>query len=141
MSGLSEVPARVPYATPDLGRVLVAVCEARVLGHLQIIDRDEPTEAEIKSLAVVPSHRGRGIGRALVGAAVELVRDESRGTLLVSTAAADVGNLRFYQRMGFRMRWIERDAFTAATGYDPRPSVDGIELCDRVWLDLPVQEA
>ncbi|MEA2243018.1 MAG: hypothetical protein QOD24_2574, partial [Solirubrobacteraceae bacterium] len=125
----------------DRGRVLVAVCGPRVLGHVQITDRDEPAEAEIKNLAVLPSHRRRGIGRALVATAVELARNESRRTLLVTTGAADVGNLRFYQRMGFRMRSIERDAFTAATGYDSRPSVDGIQLCDRVWLDLPVQEA
>jgi ribosomal protein S18 acetylase RimI-like enzyme len=125
----------------DRGRVLVAVCGPRVLGHVQITDRDEPAEAEIKNLAVLPSHRRRGIGRALVATAVELARNESRRTLLVATGAADVGNLRFYQRMGFRMRSIERDAFTAATGYDSRPSVDGIQLCDRVWLDLPVQEA
>jgi hypothetical protein len=32
--------------------------------------------------------------------------------LPAATAAADTGNLRFYQRQGFRMRSIERDAFT-----------------------------
>jgi hypothetical protein len=68
-----------------------------------------------------------------------LARQESRTTLLVSTAAADVDNLRFYQRVGFRMRSIERDAFTAATGYDRGTSVDGIELRDRVWLDLSLE--
>jgi hypothetical protein len=31
---------------------------------------------------------------------------------------------------------IERDAFTAATGYDGVRSDEGIELRDRVWLDL-----
>jgi hypothetical protein len=53
----------------------------------------------------------------------------------VATAAADIDNLRFYQRSGFRMRSAERDAFPAANGYEPT-SVDGIELRDRVWLDL-----
>jgi GNAT superfamily N-acetyltransferase len=122
----------------ELGRVLVALCEDRVLGHLQITDRDQPTQAEVKSIAVLPSHRRRGIGRALIEAVVELARNESRSTLLVATAAADVDNLRFYQQMGFRMRSIERDAFTAATGYEPQPGVGGIELRDRVWLDLAI---
>ena len=31
---------------------------------------------------------------------------------------------------------IERDAFTPANGYPPGIEVDGIELRDRVWLDL-----
>jgi hypothetical protein len=39
------------------------------------------------------------------------------------------------------MRSIERDAFTAATGYDPETSVDGIRLRDRVWLDLRLDTA
>ena len=60
-------------------------------------------------------------------------------TIQVATAAADIGNLRFYQRRGFRMRSVERDAFTAATGYPPGTFIDGIELRDRVWLDRAVQ--
>jgi hypothetical protein len=58
--------------------------------------------------------------------------------LVVATAAADVGNLRFYQRAGFRMRSVERDAFSPATGYPTETLIDGVELRDRVWLDLPL---
>jgi hypothetical protein len=36
---------------------------------------------------------------------------------------------------------IERDAFTAATGYDVETSVEGIELRDRVWLAFPLELA
>jgi hypothetical protein len=53
----------------------------------------------------------------------------------VATAAADVGNLRFYQRLGFRFSRVERDAFTEATGYAGGVHIDGIELRDRLWLD------
>jgi hypothetical protein len=69
-----------------------------------------------------------------VHAAVELVAAQAASALTVATAAADIGNLRFYQRHGFRMRAIERDAFTPATGYPPGIRIDGIELRDRVWL-------
>jgi hypothetical protein len=54
----------------------------------------------------------------------------------VATAAADVGNLRFYQLAGFRMRTVERDAFTPAAGYPAGMAVDGVPMRDRVWLDL-----
>jgi GNAT superfamily N-acetyltransferase len=120
----------------DEGRVLVAVMDEEVVGHLQLTETGREDEAEIKNMAVVASKRRRGIGRALVAAATRLARDESRSALLVATAAADVDNLRFYQHSGFRMRSIERDAFTAATGYVAETSVDGLELRDRVWLDL-----
>ena len=58
--------------------------------------------------------------------------------LAVATAAADVGNLRFYQLAGFRMRSVKRDAFSPTTGYAAEMLIDGIRLRDRVWLDLNV---
>ena len=57
--------------------------------------------------------------------------------ILVATAAADVGNLRFYQRQGFRFRSIERDALTAATGYPEGLLIDGIELRDASGWTAP----
>jgi hypothetical protein len=54
--------------------------------------------------------------------------------VVVATAAADTGNLGFYQRVGFRLISVERDAFTAATGYPDPIAIDDIPLLDRVWL-------
>ena len=114
----------------DAGEVLVAAEGGQRVGHLQLVGD------EIKNMAVVETQRGRGVGRALVAAAIERAREERIEVLRVATGAADTGNLRFYQRLGFRMRSIERDAFTSANGYPPGIEVDGIELRDRVWLDL-----
>jgi predicted N-acetyltransferase YhbS/catechol 2,3-dioxygenase-like lactoylglutathione lyase family enzyme len=120
----------------DAGEVLVARLAGHVVGHLQLTEATRPDAGEIKNMAVDGAHRGEGIGGMLVRAAVARARAQGRSTLSVATAAADVGNLRFYQRAGFRLRSVERDAFSAATGY-PRPIVvDGIPLRDRVWLDL-----
>jgi ribosomal protein S18 acetylase RimI-like enzyme len=119
------------------GRVLVAIAGAQRIGHLQLVE--SPGRAEITNMAVRPAWQGRGVGARLVHAAVDLVaRGGSAPALLVATAAADTGNLRFYQRQGFRLRSVERDAFTPATGYPPGLSIDGVELRDRVWLDRPV---
>jgi ribosomal protein S18 acetylase RimI-like enzyme len=123
----------------DTARVLVACDGDRVVGHLQLIDVADDGAAEIKSMAVDPALQGRGIGRALIAAAVARARDEGRAALVVATATADTGNLRFYQRLGFRMRAIERDVFTPATGYPPGLEADGIPVRDRVWLDLPLR--
>ncbi|WP_327009463.1 GNAT family N-acetyltransferase [Dactylosporangium sp. NBC_01737] len=115
------------------GRVLVAVADGRPVGHLQLVD------LEIKNMAVVEERRGTGVGARLVEAAADLVRAAGGGTMLVATGAADVGNLRFYQRQGFRFRSIERDVFTPSRGYPAGIMVDGIELRDRVWLDREIQ--
>jgi GNAT superfamily N-acetyltransferase len=94
-----------------------------------------PAGPRRRRTAGTPAGRGKGVGRLLVQAAAELAPAEAVTTVVVATAAADLGNLRFYQRQGFRMRSIERDAFTAATGYPPGLRIDGIELRNRVWLD------
>jgi GNAT superfamily N-acetyltransferase len=121
----------------DTGEVLVASTGGRIVGHLQLIEAAADT-SEIKNMAVEAAYRGRGIGRTLIEAAIDLTRAHGHCTLQVATAAADIGNLRFYQRAGFRMRTIDRDAFTPVVGYPAGLVIDGIRLRDRVWLDLHV---
>ena len=121
------------------GQVLVAVAGNRVVGHLQLVDTDDPQHSEIKNMAVEPSLRGRGVGRTLIDAAVDLARAQRRSMLVVATAAAGIDTLRFYQRTGFRLRSVERDAFTTAEGYPPHTRLHGIELRDRVWLDRSIR--
>jgi GNAT superfamily N-acetyltransferase len=121
------------------GRILVARYGDDILAHLQLVDTDRPDVVEIKNMAVLAAQQGRGIGARLVHAALDLASTESRATVIVATATADTGNLRFYQRQGFRFRSVERDAFTPATGYPTGTSVDGVPLRDRIWLDRPVE--
>ncbi len=126
--------AAIARALP-LGTVLVATQDGAHVGHAQLVETGEPGTIELASIAVIAAARDAGAGRALVEAAVEHARRAGARTLVVATATADVGNLRFYQRMGFRFARVERDAFTPARGYPEGLSVDGIPLRDRIWLD------
>jgi ribosomal protein S18 acetylase RimI-like enzyme len=123
------------------GRVLVAVSGDNLVGHLQLVDTGTPGHIEIKNMAVREDQQRRGIGGLLVRQAITRLGAEGVVCLRVATAAADIGNLRFYQRLGFRMRSVERDTFTEATGYPPGILIDGIPLRDRVWLDRPITPA
>lgn len=98
-------------------------------------------EIELKNMAVDEDWQGFGVGRALVEAAVERCRAVGWRRMIVGTGAADVGNLRFYQRSGFRFAAVERDAFTPATGYPDPIVIDGILLRDRVWLSRDLTES
>jgi lactoylglutathione lyase len=118
------------------GEVLVARLGDRVVGHLQLTEAGGGGALEIKNMAVDAAQRRRGIGRTLIRAAIERTRAQRRATLVVANAAADFGNLRFYQRAGFRLRSVERDAFSPATGYAVETRINGVALRDRVWLDL-----
>ena len=95
---------------------------------------------EVKSIAVREDRQGTGVGRILLERATAACREEGRSVLVVATAAADVGVLRFYQRLGFRLLRVERDAFTREAGY-PEIEIDGIALRDRVWLSLCLGDA
>jgi ribosomal protein S18 acetylase RimI-like enzyme len=118
------------------GTVLVATRGGDLLGHVQMIADDAPATWELKSVAVVEPHRNDGLGRRLVEAGLGHARGCGASRVILATAGADTQLLRFYQRIGFRLVRIERDAFTPAVGYPPDLFVDGIRLLDRVWLDF-----
>jgi GNAT superfamily N-acetyltransferase len=120
------------------GEILAAWDGGTIIGHLQIIETGNPDAFEIKSMAVSEARQGEGVGRVLVQAAIAYCRARKGRRLIVSTAAAATGNLRFYQRQGFRMHRIVRDAFGPSTGYAEGTLVDGIPLRDQVFLDLEV---
>jgi predicted N-acetyltransferase YhbS len=131
-----DSPGRLAAYLPQ-GRVLVATDGGEIVGHLQLVESgDAQSEAEVLTMAVVEERHGEGVGRALVERAIAECRAAGIQTLVVATATASTGNLRFYQRLGFRMDRIERDAFTSADGYPEDITVEGIPLRDRVWLTM-----
>ncbi len=138
---LAEDSACALDAYLDDGDILVATHHDRVVGHIQITrvnDPESPSTLEIKNMAVEERSQGRGIGSCLISAAIDAAQAAGSTSLRVATAAADIGNLRFYQRQGFRFLSVERDAFTEVTGYPVPIVIDGIELRDRVWLDRSI---
>ena len=136
---LAEESPTVIEELLDLGRVLVATLGGETVGCLQLLDPTTADEIELAILAVAEEHQGRGIGTALVERAIDEARHEGLQTMRVGTSSADIDNLRFYQRRGFRMLAIERDAFTPADGYPEGTMTDGLPLRDRVWLTLALQ--
>jgi GNAT superfamily N-acetyltransferase len=119
----------------SLGEILVVREDDQIIAHLQLLETESAGVFELKSMAVSEAHQGRGVGRGLVEAAAARCRARRGHRLIVSTATADIGNLRFYQRLGFRMYRIVRDAFGPLRGYPEAMQVDGIPLRDQVFLD------
>jgi len=130
-----DSPAQVAAYLP-LGEILVARDGELIIGHAQVVDSETPEEFELKSLAVIGARQGQGIGHDLVAAVVARCRERGGRRLIVSTAAASAGTLRFYQRQGFRMYRVVQDAFGPATGYPKGLLIDGIPLRDQVFLEL-----
>ena len=66
---------------------------------------------EIMELAVAPERHGQGIGRQIVAWLIDEARKRSKRAVLVGTANSSIGNLVFYQKVGFRMDHVRKDYF------------------------------
>lgn len=125
----------------ELGRVLVALDDGdEVVGHVQLIDGAGEGAVELKSIAVREELRRRGVGRQLVEHALACCRGEGVRAVSVTTATADIDNLRFYQRLGFRASSVSRDAFTEAQGYPPQLEANGIPVRDSITFTMQLDQ-
>lgn len=117
----------------DRGRVWVARDESgAIVGH--ILADGSGDSWEILNTAVLQQFRGAGVGRRMIEQVARVAAEAGAIHLVVATGAADIGNLRFYQRCGFRMTGVVPDVFTTAAGYPESIEVDGIALRDQVWF-------
>ena len=82
------------------GHLLVAVHGHAPVGFAMISRVD--WHAHLDELDVHPDHARRGVGRALVDAAMELARAEGRTRMTLATMRAIPFNGPWYQRLGFR---------------------------------------
>ncbi|MFF1479124.1 GNAT family N-acetyltransferase [Streptomyces sp. NPDC058301] len=55
----------------------------------------------IEDIEVAPAHRGRGIGRALMGHAVEFARERGAGHIWLEVSNINAPAIHAYRRMGF----------------------------------------
>jgi ribosomal-protein-alanine N-acetyltransferase len=70
-------------------------------------------EAEILTLAVAPAARGRGLGRALLQAAINKARALGAGTMFLEVGADNPAALALYAGLGF-VKVGDRKAYYAA---------------------------
>ena len=119
----------------NLGEILVAREGELIVGYVQLVPDGTGGACEIKSIAVRQERQCRGTGTQLIDAAIGLCRGRGHRRMIVATATADISNLRFYQRQGFRMTRIVPNVFTAENGYSADLLIDGIPLRDQVWFE------
>lgn len=113
--------------------VMGLLAEESVIAVVVLLPRDRQV-VEIMNIAVVPSHQGKKLGKLLLTAAVERSRQQGYKRMLVGTGTAGIGQLAFYQKLGFRMESIDRDYFVR---HYPEPIYEnGIWCRDRVLLSL-----
>lgn len=115
-------------------------------GHLYVAEWDGlevgvfvllPVEGalwELKNIAVAEEWQGKGVGKALLAAAINAARDLGAEHLEVGTGNSSLDQLAFYQKAGFRMTRIARNYFTL--NYEEPIFENGMQCRDMVILSL-----
>jgi ribosomal protein S18 acetylase RimI-like enzyme len=106
---LSEQEAR-DYWTTIIAQIeqgsrllLVALERDQIVGSVQlelVTKPNAPHRAEVQKLMVHTSHRGQGIGRALMLALEEAARSEGRTLLVLDTREGDIAEA-LYRKLGY----------------------------------------
>lgn len=93
--------------------LLVAERDGELIGYtLMSVNEGAPTwdvgdpTAEIETLSVLESERGRGVGRALTEAAAEAATRAGAPSIAVGVGHTNVDAIRFYEREGFEPFYV-----------------------------------
>ena len=97
------------------GRLLVAEADGVVAGYacllVDVSSADQREEilysySQVSDLAVLRTHRGRGLGRALIAACEGIAREQGQKWIRLGVLAANQDARRFYARSGFSEMWL-----------------------------------
>jgi GNAT superfamily N-acetyltransferase len=98
----------VRWLSDGSGTLLIAE-DGAALGYAMLRVFDGPPTwaigdqiAEVETLSVLPSARGRGIGHALIAVARDVAVSKNAATLSVAFVHTNSNAKRFYEREGFR---------------------------------------
>lgn len=88
------------YAPPE-GAIIIAFSDDEPVGCVAL-RRIENTVCEMKRLYVKPDHRGKGVGRALAGAAIGSARKIGYASMKLDTLRSMTEANALYVSLGFR---------------------------------------
>jgi ribosomal protein S18 acetylase RimI-like enzyme len=110
------------------GRLFVAEDDGgRAVGYLMLTIGGKPATwdvgeraAEVETMSVLPDARSRGVGAALMDAALSHAEDEGVRAIGVGVVHSNDAGIRFYDRAGFKPFYVQLLRF----GDDVRPRDD-----------------
>jgi len=100
---------------PDNSTLLVAVAEGGIVGLIEFVggSLEEERHADTFSLSVASSHRGHGIGTALVEALIAWAPTAGVSRIQAWAWANNPGSIALYERLGFEREGLCRHAIVS----------------------------
>jgi len=117
------------------GKLYVAEWDDTVVGVYILLQLDGPLW-ELKNIAVTEEWQGKGVGKALIAAAIKSAKELGAERLEVGTGNSSINQLAFYQKAGFRMQRIAKNYFTL--NYEEPIFENGIQCRDMVILGMEI---
>ena len=106
--------------------------------HGFVVARTAAGEAEILTLAVVPAARGKGLGRALLTAAIAEAKTMGAETMFLEVASDNVAALALYARLGFAKVGMRKGYYDNPRTLPMRQESPRPRSRDAVVLRLPL---
>ncbi|MFJ7935085.1 GNAT family N-acetyltransferase [Sporosarcina sp. NPDC096371] len=116
-----------------IGECRVAEIASEIVGVYVLAKLDSET-MEIMNIAVDERMHGRGIGKKLIGDAVQTARQLGYQSLEIGTGNSSIGQLALYQKCGFRMEGVIKDFFI--DHYDEAIYENGLQCRDMIRLAM-----
>lgn len=111
----SPAPVPPPEKEFEIEGVLVAELEVGIAGYVKIgpaLDLESADHVlEVKGLTVDAAHRRRGVGRALMHAAIERARAAGARKLMLRVLGHNAGARELYAACGFEIEGVLREFF------------------------------
>ena len=124
------------YFDKHLGKVgadnlWVAVNDSNVVGLIGLMVVDDETEVE--PLIVSKAHRGKGIGRQLIGRAIDEARKRGVKLLNIRPVARNAKTIRFlfkqgFSNLGYIELFIDLTDASARYSWKPGPTIFGCDF-------------
>lgn len=119
------------------GEIFNAEFNGAVVGTY-VLTKPEPRVKEIKNIAVVQSHRGRGIGTQLLQHAIGQALKAGATSVRICTGNSSIQQLHLYQKAGFRVSGVVPDFFT--DNYPEPIWENGLHCRDLVVLTFSLED-
>ena len=114
-----------------IGECRVAEMAGEIIG-VYVLARLDVETMELMNVAVHERLHGQGIGKRLIGDAIQTARKLGYQSLEVGTGNSSIGQLALYQKCGFRVEGVIKDFFI--DNYEDVIFENGIQCRDMIRL-------